>query len=398
MTNNSVELKRFKRNKLRIAVAVDTVMRSVFKVTRAIRFWGSSHPPIGKTPSKILVLQTGGVGDVVMSLPALKAIRDRFPEAIVTLVAGPWAAEVVKGQDVVHEVVGALPPWLRRFSFTRSLRFWTRAIGLRRDKFDLGIDLQGDPRSLLFLYLTGARARVSYAWYGAQMGEYLLTQVVPGPVRDAHLIDRFLAVVHAIGCKTENRLPRMDLSESERITASASKQSMLSGKRLLLGIHPGAGNPLRHWSSERFAALIKQVVSSVDASVVVFAGPGEEEMATDVVTRAGVGVVVAGLNLRDLVVRLSVLDCLVALDSSAAHIGAALDVPVVCLFGPTHSQFGGPRGPIVRSIQAGSFECRPCTQEFCIHPGASCMDAIMVDIVLKSTAAILARKLGTLTP
>jgi len=141
--------------------------------------------------------------------------------------------------------------------------------------------------------------------------------------------------------------------------------------------------------------LIRHVVGSFDADVAVFAGPGEEKAAVDVVSRAGFGSVVSGISLRELIVRLSVVDCLVALDSSSSHIAAALGVPVVCLFGPTLPQFGGPIGPAVRSIQQGVFDCRPCTQELCIHPGASCMDAIMVDVVFKTTAAILASKHAT---
>jgi lipopolysaccharide heptosyltransferase II len=384
-------LKRFKRGKLRIAVAIDVVMRTCFKIGRAFLFNGPSSQTIAATPQRILVLQTGGAGDVVMSLPALNAIRAHFPRAAMTLVAGPWATELLGGMSLVERVVGVRPPWLGRFSLAHWIRFLRQARQLRKEQFDLAIDLQGDPRSLLFLYMSGARRRVSYAWYGEPLGEYLLTEVVPGPEPDAHLIDRFLGVAASLGCQVGSRIPRLHLSDAERVTGIAWRRSLQArGNRLLLGVHPGAGNPLRLWRSERFADLVKQLRETLAADVVVFAGPGEEERAADILRRAGSGTLVSGLTLRDLVVRISALDGLIALDSSAAHVGAALEVPVVCLFGPTLPQFGGPIGHTVRSLQEGQFECRPCTQERCVHPEASCMDAITLDVVLKATVLTVA--------
>ncbi len=383
------ELKRFKRKKLRVAIMIDAVMRVLFKVAR-VALGRSPQSSLTEPPKKILVTQGGGVGDLVMSLPALAALQARFPKAVITVFAGPWAIDLLKGADTVQRVIGVQPPWLGRFSLSRAVRFWWSAFALRREGFDLGIDLQGDPRSLLFLYLTRSRQRVSYAWYGADMGEYLLTEVVPGPAPEAHLIERFLAVVTAIGCEADSRFPRMTVSEAERASAATWRRSVEStGRRLLVGVHPGAGNPLRLWNPARFAALLNRLVASLDVDVVVFAGPGEESAAAELVSRAGVGTVVSGISVRELAVRLSVLDCLVALDSSAAHIAAALGVSVVCLFGPTQPGFGGPVGEAVRSIQQGVFECRPCTQERCVHPEASCMDAISIDLVLQSVADML---------
>ncbi len=382
-------LKRFKRGKLRIAVAIDAVMRLVFKIGRAVFPNRSSSAPIAVAPNKILVLQAGGAGDVVMSLPALNAIRARFPKAIITLVAGPWASELLKETRLVQRVLGVRPPWLGRFSLSNWTQFLRHALRLRKEDFDVGIDLQGDPRSLLFLYLSGAERRVSYAWYGASMGEYLLTQVVPGPAPDDHLIDRFLAVATSLGSQVRSRVPQLHLSDAERVTALTWRRSLQTkGTRLLVGVHPGAGNPLRLWRSERFAELVRQMGQTFDADVVVFAGPGEEARAAEIIQRAGTGTLLSGLTLRDLIIKISALDGLVALDSSAAHLGAALEVPVVCLFGPTLSRFGGPIGPTVRSLQEGQFECRPCTQERCVHPDASCMDTITVELVLKAASVV----------
>jgi heptosyltransferase-2 len=386
-----VQLKTFKEGKLRLAVAIDGLARPVFALWAGLRRLLRSDGTRPARRDRILVVQTGGVGDVVMSLPALRALRSQFPLSMITLTAGPWARDLLKEEDVVNEIVGVRPPWLGRRSLRQGGRFWWAALRLRRPRFDLGLDLRGDPRSLLFLYVTGAQERVSYAWYGAHLGEYLLTHVVPGPLLDAHLVDRFSTVVAALGCPPESRVPRIHLAASERVAASAWRRSVQSqpGNRPLLGIHPGAGNVLRQWSPDRFAAVINRLISVLPTDVVVFAGPGEEAIAADIVRRAGNGRVMESLPLRELIIRLSALDGLLALDSSPAHIAAALGVPVVCLFGPTLPEFGGPIGPTVRTIQEGVFECRPCTQERCVHPEASCMDAISVELVLRLTTEIL---------
>ena len=98
------------------------------------------------------------------------------------------------------------------------------------------------------------------------------------------------------------------------------------------------------------------------------------------------------LPLRAFIVSVSALDALVALDSSPAHIGVALGVPVITLFGPALPEFVGPAGPTARIIQEGTFECRPCTQTICVHPDASCMDAISTDGVFAATLEALSAR------
>jgi ADP-heptose:LPS heptosyltransferase len=141
--------------------------------------------------------------------------------------------------------------------------------------------------------------------------------------------------------------------------------------------------------------LITLLVSISGVNVVVFAGPGEEAIAREIVKLANGAAVVEQWPLRDFIIRVSALDALVALDSSPAHIGAALDVPVIALFGPALPAFVGPIGASVRIVQQGPFECRPCTQERCVHPEASCMDAIGVAAAWRATAETLSIRTRT---
>src|SRR5207248_2793916 len=138
-----------------------------------------------------------------------------------------------------------------------------------------------------------------------------------------------------------------------------------------------------------------RLVALGGVSVVVFAGPAEEATAREIARLSQGPTEVVQLPLRDFIVRASALDVLVALDSSPAHMSAALDVPVVVLFGPALPEFVGPIGTSVRIVQEGQFECRPCTQERCVHPEASCMDAIRVDAVLSAVTDLLFMHRGT---
>jgi ADP-heptose:LPS heptosyltransferase len=385
-----VQLKRYKKSKVLLAVVFDRLARSVFWLGGLFGKRRGTVTPSSKR-ERIVVIQTGAVGDVVMSLPALRALRAHLPKAKITLIAGAWATAILAGDDVVDTVFSLRAPWLGGASIREVMRFWYGALELRRLHFDVGLDLRGDPRSLLFLYLTGAVERVSYGWHGAQFGEYLLTHVVPGPAAGAHLVDRFLAVVAALGHAPASRVPRIRLADREHDAAQRWRRDMLSrtGADVLIGIHPGAANPLRRWRPERFAVLVGRLTSRGRTSVVVFAGPGEEATAAKIVGQTGGAVVVEQMPLREFIIRVSALDALVALDSSPAHIGAALGVPVIALFGPALPEFVGPIGASVRIVQQGPFECRPCTQERCVHPEASCMDAIGDDAVLSATSEIL---------
>ena len=391
-----MQLKRYKKGKLLLALVLDRLARSIFWMGS---LFAKRRPEVA-APSKrerILVLQTGAVGDVVMSLPALRTLRAQFPNSKITLVAGPWATPILVEENLVNEVFSRRAPWLGGASIREVMRFWYGALELRRLHFDLGLDLRGDPRSILFLYLTGAVERVSYGWHGAQLGDYLLTQVVPGPAPTAHLVDRFLAVVAALGREPDSRTPRLCLAQHEREAAQAWRREMLSktGAEVLIGVHPGAASPLRRWRSERFAVLVRRLTALRGVNVVVFAGPGEEATAAGIVRQAGGAAAVQRSPLREFIVRASALDALVALDSSPAHIGAALGVPVISLFGPALPAFVGPIGRSVRVIQEGVFECRPCTQKRCVHPEASCMDAIRTDAVFKATIDALSLRSDT---
>ena len=343
--------------------------------------------------ARVLVLQTGMVGDVVMSVPALKTVRNRFPEAAITLVAGPWASAVLAGEHFVTDIVTLRPPWQGPRRLRHAVTFVAEALRLRRRRYDIGVDLRGDPRSLLFLYLTGAAQRVSYAWHGAPMGEYLLTQVVPGPAPDAHLVDRYLTVASALGGRAASRLPEIAIAPHERQAAATWREAALSrqGATQLVGIHPGAANALRLWKTERFAALIGQLMAMPGVGVAVFVGPSDALIAQELADRLGATVPLERLGLREFIVRASALDCFVGVDSAPGHIAAAQGVPVVSLFGPALPAFAGPIGRAVRVVEEGVFECRPCTQEKCVHPEASCMDAIGVEVVLAAVAETLGK-------
>jgi ADP-heptose:LPS heptosyltransferase len=126
--------------------------------------------------------------------------------------------------------------------------------------------------------------------------------------------------------------------------------------------------------------------------VVIFAGPGEGAAARAIAQRAGASVTMEALALRSFIATASALDVLVAPDSAPAHVAAAVGVPVVTLWGPTLPAFASPVGPTVRFLQEGLFECRPCTQTRCVHPEASCMDAIRVEAVVEATLKVVATR------
>lgn len=384
-------LKRYKRGRVLAATMFDAVARPLF--------WLGRHMPGRKSVTsgkrdRMLVVQTGALGDLVMSLPALAALRAGYPAARITLVTGPWAQAVLAAENVVDEVVTLSAPWLPGTRLRDGMRFWAGALSLRRRHFDLGLDLRGDPRSLVFLYLTGAVERVSYGSYGARLGDYLLTDVVPGSVADVHLVDAYLAVAAHLGCQAESRQPHIQITPAERKEAQRWRVERAGGVGTVrvVGIHPGAANPLRRWRTERWLALIQRLCEDPDVRVVLFAGPAEEAMVAEIAQRAGDSVIMEALPLRSFITTASALDVLVAPDSAPAHIVAAVGVPIVTLWGPTLPAFASPAAPAVITLQVGDFECRPCTQTRCVHPEASCMDAISVELVAAATREALAAR------
>ncbi|HEU4594800.1 MAG TPA: glycosyltransferase family 9 protein [Pyrinomonadaceae bacterium] len=286
-------------------------------------------------PNNILVIDFGQLGDVVLSMPALAAIRQKFPRARVTVAVGRAAGAVVELAGVADEVLAVDRVGLRDGPKLLSVfRIGQLALDVRRRGFDFVIDLHSLSETNILGFLSGAGQRL-YARRPTRSLDYLSNFRPPPPVEDRskHAIDRYLDVLAPLGIKEVSRTPRLPVREEDsRAVEELLKKAKAGTDAPLVGIFPGAGHESRCWPLERFAELAWRLVRNDSVRPVLFAGPEERSKVREM--RAALPpstVILDRLTIPQLAAASARLSVFVSNDTGPMHIAAAVGTPVVIL-------------------------------------------------------------------
>jgi lipopolysaccharide heptosyltransferase II len=320
------------------------------------------------------------IGDVVLTTPLVRAVRRAYPNARLTYLVEPQAAPVVEANPHLDEVVVA--PLLSGLARWRTdVRLGLR---LRRERFDLVIDLHGGPRSSWLTLASGAPVRIGYAVAGRG---WMYTQQVARPRghRERHSVRNQWDLLESVIPDAPPPTPESDpvempqrATDSARLTARLDELGIGSTTELVV-VHVGAGNDFRRWPESSFAA----VVAALDAAepnrrIILTTGAAQAERA-DMVRRLATALgarserltVACDLDLAELRSLLERAALFVGGDSGPAHVAATTAIPMVVLYGPTTAAVWGPwRDPalVTEIVDVGSLPCRPCDQRTC-EPG-----------------------------
>jgi ADP-heptose:LPS heptosyltransferase len=337
---------------------------------------------------EILVVRTAYIGDVVMTLPLFKPLKERFRAARITLLTSTAAAALVAGHPHLDEVIPYDPFWFYPTGVRGYLAFLRR---LRRRRFDLVIEARGDIREILLLaWPLRAPHTVSYAVGG---GGWLLSDPVPYPGL-RHKVEYHLDIARHLGCT----VGPLEWGLRPRPGESEALDALLRGAGVagaFIAVHPGSRLPLKMWPPERYAALADRLAGRCGLPVVLLGAPGERALADRVAAGMSRGAVnLAGrLDLRGLAGLLARAAVLVCNDSSPMHIAAAVGTPTVAVFGPSKSAETAPFSP-VGSVVEKHYPCRErCDESACRNTARphGCIDDVTVEDVLAAAEAILAR-------
>lgn len=286
-------------------------------------------------PRNILVIDFGQLGDVVLSLPALRAIRQRFPDARITVAAGKPAHEVVALSGYADEIFDVDRVGLRDgntlVSIWRIFQFVKR---VRQAKFDFVIDLHSLSETNLLGYLSGAPHRL----YSRRPGRSLdyLANFKPRPVpeeKDRHAVDRYLDVIEPLGIQNASRVPVLKTSGAgdSAVDALLKKEKAQSGE-LLVGLFPGAGHVTRRWPLEHYVQLADHLIRNQRVRVIVFAGPEERAFVSEMRKMfPPASIFFDRLTIPQLVSAEARLTLMVSNDTGPAHLAAAAGVPVIVI-------------------------------------------------------------------
>jgi heptosyltransferase-2 len=319
--------------------------------------------------SRLLIRAPNWVGDVVLSLPAVRDLRRAFPEARLSMLARPWVADLYSAVPEVDEVVPSV-----------SLRADVARV---RGAFDAAVLLPNSVGTALVPWV----ARIPERWGFAIDGRGpLLTRAprVPARVRGLSQVYYYRAMLDGLGIDTT---PPPDASLRCPEDWQTRGRELLGGHGPWLGLNPGAHfGTAKRWPPERYAAVGDLVSRRVGATVVLVGGKAERALADQIAAgmAAKPRVLTGETTLPELLGVLSCLDGFVTNDSGPMHLAAALGVPQVAVFGPTDWRETAPfteRATVVRE----PVECAPCMLREC-PIDHRCMRAVSVERV---TAAAL---------
>lgn len=347
-----------------------------------------------ENPRKILVRATNWIGDAVISLPALEALRARFPTAEIVLVSKPWVSEIYRHY----------PGMLRQIIYDPEGKH--RGPGglgkliadLRAEHFDLAILFQNAFQAAWMAWRAQIPARIGYARDGRGP---LLTDAVQVPPRGAygHQAYYYLQLLFRAGLieRPEPVKPledaRLVLREAELSWAARRLQALrLGGPRFLIGIHPGASfGPAKRWPPERFAALADRMIGALRADVLIFGSAAEAPLAESIVRamKHSPTVLAGKTTLTQMLALLAHCQLVIANDSGPMHLTAALGLPLVAVFGSTDERATGPLSVHARVVK-NPVACSPCGLRNC-PIDFRCMQSVTVENVSNAALELVAR-------
>ncbi|MCY3742002.1 MAG: glycosyltransferase family 9 protein [Candidatus Poribacteria bacterium] len=329
---------------------------------------------------KILLIRLSSLGDIVLTTPAIRAVRARFPDAYISMLIAKQSAEILRENPHLNEII-TFDRLAKDKDTGEMLRIMRH---LREAKFTMAIDFQRKFRTEMLMYFSGATERVG-------KGRFCTVRVPEQG--NKHATAHYFDLLHAAGIPAEDRRLELFLSESERLDATQRFDAAgVNNEALTVGLFPGAGWKLREWMPERFAAIGDRLVEHFNANVLIFGGPKEATLVRTVVNLMNAPAIpfAGNLQVRQLAACLEKCDLFLTNDTGPMHIAAAVGTPTVSLFGPgDHIRFQ-PLGTLHQTIRH-AVPCSPCKQFTDKCKDNICMKGIGVDEVWESISGALAK-------
>ena len=352
-------------------------------------------------PQRILLVRLRLLGDVVFTTPVIRALRRRFPEAHLSYLVEPAAAAVVRGNPHLNEVIVAP----KRPGFARWIDDVALARRLRRERYDLVIDMHGGPRAAWLAWATRAPMRIGYRIKGRTwMYTHALARADDLLPRHSVVNQWDLLAPLGIGPPDPSRDAIEIVEDAAAVPRVEAKlrAAGIGSEHVIIVIHVSAGNPFRRWPADAFATLAVRLAAADERRrVVITSGPSEAEAASRIVSAARKRLGPQGYRVSDPDLDVPELHALtgraavyIGGDSGPLHVASGTTTPIVALFGPTLPERSMPwRDPrwFAEAVDVGPLPCRPCRQRVCVTADFRCLEGITPDQVVDAAERALGR-------
>lgn len=353
-----------------------------------------------KSIKKILVIKLRHIGDVLLTVPVFRALRENFPNAKITALVNSGTEEVLSGNPLIDEILvfdrgikrlNLLEKYAGEFSFLKRIR----AAG-----FDMVIDLTSGDRAALISLLSGARYRLADdpGKSGFIGKKYLYTHLA-NKNGSRHMVLQNLDIVKQSGISTDDLTVDFSIPEdAKRYAKKIFNENNVTASDKVVHIHPTSRWLFKCWKDEYMAEVINRLLEK-KIKVIVTSAPDKKEMdkanrilsllhknllqSSDFIGLCG------KTNIKQLAAIAMEADVFLGVDSAPMHIAAAVGTPVIALFGPTGENNWGPWGKN-HIVLAKNMDCKPCKRGVCDGLELrKCLEVITVDEVMDALSGIL---------
>lgn len=292
---------------------------------------------------RILIIRLSAIGDVVRVLPALHALRDRFPHAQIDWAVEPKSLDVISGHPAIDQVLVFDRPRGNKRAAISAFRAFCKEI--RQQHYDIAIDFHGLLKSGLIARATRAKERYGFARPRAQEMSWLFTnRKVPLISTRMNRIEENLELVKALDAKVHRLDVTLDVPDEVRNHVDAYFDEYFHSNKLLVAVHPPVDRPEKQWPLANFAQLCDMLLADGRFDVILTYGPGQRDIVEEVVSLARRSPVIAPEtpDLKHYAWLAARADLYFGGDTGPMHIASAMGTPVVAVFGGTDPNMHGP--------------------------------------------------------
>jgi heptosyltransferase-3 len=357
-------------------------------------------PDVSISPKNILLIQLGDIGDVVLTTPTIRAVKETYPNARVSILVFKPFGCLLAADPYLHEVIettktrGTLIKLLREsISFARKLR---------QKRYDLAIELRMGDRGAILSFITGAATRVAYS--GAQISFWrniLFTKnlremkVAPLPVHPG--ADQTLRVVRELGIDTADSTPKLYIAPDDLLRAyTLLAKTGIVRRTSMLTVNPFSRWKYKEWDNAKWGEVIDRIWEIHRIPSVLIGSTEEAAGCQDIVAgREGRVINLAGkTTLGELAALISLSSLHLGVDSAAPHIAAAVGTPTVTIHGPSDWRAWRIVDDRHRVISP-TMDCLPCNMTGCDGCGKSqCLDELTAEPVICAALGLLGESLS----
>lgn len=337
---------------------------------------------------RILIIKLRSIGDVIMATPVIENLRAAYPDAQIDFLTESPCYPIVKNHPALNEVIVFNRSHISSLwwfaALRENLKFLKR---LRAAKYDLVLDLFGNPRSALFTLATGAPIRAGFAFRGRK---YAYNKIFEPRGDQIHEVLFNLDALTGLGLPVRTTRLFYEIDDLSAAFAESFWQENQLDNQTVVGINASGGWYTKRWPLASFASLADRLASRKQVKILLFWGPGEKRDAEEIAAKMQhEALLIPATDLGKLAALLAKIDLLVSNDSGPMHLAAAVNTPVVGIYGPTVPELQGPWGEQHLIVQKEGLACLGCNGVICKIETHDCMQKLEVEAVLKKAEQLL---------